>query len=66
MIAILWLLFVMLYVNFSLLNQGKSNDISIITAFRGIVCVDYFFCEIRFKSKTIVCDDNLFLNPDLR
>ena len=24
------------------------------------------FCEIRFRTKTIVCIDNLFLNPDLR
>ena len=24
------------------------------------------FCEIKFKTKTIVCVDNLFFNPDLR
>ena len=33
---------------------------------RRIVREYFFFCEIRFKTKTIVCADNLFLNLDLR
>ena len=33
---------------------------------RGIVSVDDFFCEIKFMMKSIVCVDNLFLNPNLR
>ena len=47
------------------LELSISAD-TILLQCRGVVCLDYFFCESRFKTKTIVCGDKLFLNPNLR
>ena len=33
---------------------------------RVMFSVENFFCEIRFRMKTTVCVDNLFLNLNLR
>ena len=48
------------------INIGRTESMELNFVSRRIDCVDYFFCEIRFKVKTIFCVDNLFLNPNLR
>ena len=47
-------------------GTGPGLYKQIVVLGRGIVCIGNFFCENRFKYKTIVYGENLFLNSDLR